>query len=109
MQAQGPGVVPYVHDLDIEVGRGGAGGGGFNVRGNVANVAALVPIAQIGEHTIGDIFITDNDRHGHMWDGDTFIDLGQIFPPGPTGSAGGEGVTGPVGNRGPAGPTGPTG
>ena len=102
----------YVGDLDIDVGRGGRGGG-FTVKGIVTNAAELAPIAAAGELVIGDLYITANDSHGHMWNGTAFVDLGHIFPAGPTGNAGPRGIAGPQGAAstmtGPTGPTGPAG
>ena len=68
---------------------------------------------------IGDMFITQNDGNGHVWNGSSFDNVGRIQgpqgergpagPQGNTGSQGQVGATGPQGNPGPRGDTGSQG
>lgn len=59
---------------------------------------------------IGDMFITQNDGQGHVWDGSKWIAVGQIKgPAGPQGIAGPTGPQGPKGDQGIQGIAGPQG
>lgn len=71
---------------------------------------------------IGDVYITQNSGHGWMWNGTSFIDIGEIKGPkgdkgeqgiagnpGAPGAQGIQGVTGPVGPQGAQGPQGEQG
>lgn len=90
-------------------GPAGADGTGVVIAGSVANAAAL----PAGPHDEGTMYITQDDGHGHVWNGSSFDDVGQIRgptgPQGPTGPVGAPGATGPQGPTGPAGSTGATG
>lgn len=51
--------------------------------------------------TIGDVYITQNTGHGWMWNGTSFIDIGEIKgPKGDKGDKGDIGLTGPSGPQG---------
>lgn len=59
---------------------------------------------------IGDMYISTDNAHGHVWQGNGWLDVGTIQgPAGPTGPAGADGSQGPQGDTGPAGATGATG
>lgn len=74
-------------------GANGSDGTGFNIRGTVANAAALP-----GGATDGDAYKTEDDDHLHVWDGAAWIDLGTIV--GPAGADGAAGVDGDDGVNG---------
>ena len=82
-------------------GIAGQDGAGVTIIGSVANVAALSP-SYTGN--VGDMFITQDNGNGHVWDGTQWNNVGQIQGP-----AGPQGNTGPQGNVGPTGATGPSG
>ncbi|MCB0522470.1 MAG: tail fiber domain-containing protein [Lewinellaceae bacterium] len=85
----------------------GPAGTGVQIVGSVASAAGL-PFPYAG--SIGDMYISQNDGHGHVWNGASWDDVGQIQgPAGPAGPAGATGATGPAGPVGPTGPIGPTG
>ena len=91
-------------------GQQGPAGAGVQIIGSVASAANLPP-AYNG--SVGDMFISQNDGHGHVWNGASWDDVGQIQgpagPQGPQGIAGPAGATGPQGIPGPMGATGATG
>ena len=121
----GAGDFPYALWVDTdadEIGVGPAGpmgpagpqgpqGTGLEVKGVVANAAALP-----GSATAGDGYITADNGHLHVWGGSSWTDAGPVVgpagpsgPAGPAGPAGADGAPGPAGPAGPAGPQGPAG
>lgn len=89
----------------------GIPGAGLDIKGVVANPAALPTTGS----AVGDIYITENNSHAHVYKLDgTWLDLG-IPLRGPQGAAGANGATGPAGaqgipgDRGPQGAQGPAG
>jgi len=86
----------------------GATGAGVTIQGQVATAANLP-----GTGSLGQMWITANDGHGHVWTGSAWQDIGQIRgpvgPTGPQGATGPQGVKGDTGAQGPTGLTGPTG
>jgi hypothetical protein len=93
----------YVIDFGLAVGATGPAGTGLQLLGSVANPAALPATG----NTRGDMYITQDSGHAHVWNGTQWTDVGKIQ--GPTGPAGSPGAPGAVGVAGPTGPTGPTG
>jgi hypothetical protein len=91
-------------------GPAGQDGAGVTIVGSVANAAALNP-SYTG--SIGDMFIAQDNGNGHVWDGDSWVNVGQIQGPagpiGATGATGATGSTGPAGATGDVGPQGPQG
>lgn len=91
-------------------GDAGKDGTGVSIVGTVPNAAALDP-AYAGN--IGDMVITEDTGTGYLWNGSTWIAVGQIKgpkgDPGPQGDVGQQGPAGPQGPQGPAGPQGPQG
>ncbi len=85
-------------------GQQGPAGAGVQIIGSVASAANLNPTYN---GSVGDMFITQNDGHGQVWNGASWDDVGQIQ--GPAGPAGPQGIVGPQGNTGPVGATGPAG
>ena len=86
----------------------GPSGTSVNIVGSVPNAADLPD--DLGPDDAGDGSLTDNDGHLHVWDGDSWTDVGSIQgPPGSTGPAGPIGATGPAGAAGTPGSTGPAG
>ncbi len=98
---QGPQGIPGINGTD---------GAGVTIVGSVDEAGDLNP-AYGGD--VGDMFITSDDGHGHVWNGTDWDDVGQIQgptgPAGPTGPQGPTGATGATGATGPIGPTGPAG
>ena len=92
-------------------GQKGDAGTGLNVKGSVANAAALPTTG----NTAGDAWVTSDDGHMHVWDATSskWTDVGKIQgptgPQGPTGATGPAGAAGAKGDTGPAGPKGDTG
>jgi hypothetical protein len=87
-------------------GAKGNDGTSVNIKGTVANQAALPPSG----NAAGDGYIAQDTGHLWVWDGDSWNDAGPIVgPTGPTGPTGAAGPTGPTGTAGAQGPTGPTG
>ena len=94
----------------------GPAGAGVVIVGSIATAANLNP-AYGG--SVGDMFITQDNGHGHVWNGSSWDDVGQIQgpkgdqgvagPQGPQGPQGPEGPQGPMGEQGPVGPEGPEG
>lgn len=76
-------------------GTDGKDGAGVKIVGSVANAAAL-DAAYAGE--VGDMFISQDDGHGHVWDGAAYADVGQVK--GPKGDQGDEGPKGDIGEQG---------
>lgn len=88
------------------VGPRGPDGKGVSVKGVVASQAALPTTG----NSLNDMWIAADTGHGHVYDGTTFHDVGQIRgPEGLKGDTGPQGIAGPVGPQGPAGPKGDTG
>ena len=88
-------------------GPAGEPGAGTKIVGSVATVNDL-PTNYTGDP--GDVYISQNNGHGHSWDGTTFIDVGPIQgPPGPQGPQGPQGEQGPRGLQGARGDVGPQG
>ena len=76
----------------------GADGTSVNIVGKVPTAADL-PV--LGPADAGSGYITADDGHLHVWDGDSWTDVGTIAgPPGATGPAGATGPTGPTGTPG---------
>jgi len=89
-----------------EQGPPGPPGTGLVVKGSVPDSGDLPTTGNLP----GDAWITDDDDHLWVWDGDSWVDAGSIQgPPGDTGPQGPPGPTGSTGAQGPQGPTGPTG
>ena len=85
----------------------GVAGASVKVVGSVATASGL-PTNYGGD--IGDMFITQDDGHGHVWNGTSFDDIGEIKgPKGDQGSPGIAGPQGPKGDQGIPGPQGPLG
>lgn len=81
-------------------------GTGVVIKGSVPGEGDLPPTG----NTPGDGWITEDDGHLWVWDGDSWVDAGLIQgPPGDTGPAGPPGPQGIQGVPGPTGPTGNTG
>ncbi len=88
-------------------GEQGDAGTGVKIVGSVPNASQL-PTNYPGD--VGDMFITQNDGNGHVWNGSGFDNVGQIQgPPGEVGPQGSTGATGQPGQVGPPGQTGATG
>lgn len=92
----------------------GPPGAGVVVKGTVATAANLPTTG----NSDGDLWITTDTGHGHVWSAasSNWTDIGQIQGPpgppgvqGPTGSQGPAGSTGATGSQGPVGQPGPTG
>ena len=91
----------------------GVAGTGVRIVGSVVNVSSLNPNYQ---GSIGDMMIVSSTGGGHVWNGTSWVSVGQIQgpvgPQGPIGLTGATGSTGPqgaAGSQGPAGPIGPQG
>jgi hypothetical protein len=91
----------------------GPAGAGVQIVGSVPDSGAL-NTNYTG--SIGDMFITQNDGHGHVWNGSNWDDVGQIQGPqgiqgvqGLVGTQGAQGLQGPTGQTGPQGIPGPEG
>ncbi len=86
----------------------GEPGTGINVEGSVASFGDLPNNA-----STGDFYVTTNDGNGYVWDGNMWVNVGQVQgpegPQGPQGPQGDQGVAGPSGPQGEQGPSGPTG
>lgn len=77
----------------------GPAGVGINLKGEVPNHAALLLLP--GPHDPGDAYITRDTGHLWVWNGSTWVDVGDIVGP--------QGVPGPQGPQGPPGAQGPQG
>jgi hypothetical protein len=97
-------------------GATGPQGTSINLKGSVANPAAL----PVGSNLVNDAYVVDSDGDLYVWNGAAWQSVGQIVGPqgdtgpmGPTGATGANstvvGPTGSVGPTGPQGDTGPTG
>lgn len=88
------------------IGPKGADGTSVQIKGSVANHAAL-PVSA----TVGDLYITLDTGHGWVWGlPGQWSDVGPIQgPPGATGATGAQGAQGPAGTAGPTGAQGPAG
>jgi hypothetical protein len=77
------------------------------------NIGGIVPTAEDlpVPGNLGQIWITENDGHGWVWNEVTWIDTGALLmgPAGAPGETGPQGPTGPQGGRGPQGNQGPPG
>jgi hypothetical protein len=82
----------------------GPAGTGVQIVGTVATPAQL-PLTYSG--MTGDMFIAISNGHGFVWNGTSWVDVGQIQ--GPAGPVGPQGPTGPQGPAGPIGVAGPQG
>lgn len=91
-------------------GADGQDGTGVSIVGSVANSSQLNNNYQGNE---GDMFIAQDTGNGWVWDGNQWVNVGQIQgpqgPAGPQGPQGATGATGATGPQGPAGPQGPQG
>ena len=77
-----------------ETGQKGANGFGVQLKGSVATINDL-PDTDL---TVGDLYITEDDYHGYVWDGEGWVDIGEFQgPPGQKGDVGPEGPKGDVG------------
>ena len=89
-------------------GATGPQGAGINFKGQVPNYASLPASPQQN-----DTWETTDTGNFYVWNGSSWIDLGQLRGPigatGATGVRGPQGPTGPSGLQGPIGATGPTG
>lgn len=81
----------------------GKDGTGVSIKGSVASADALPAEG----NQAGDAYITTDDGHMHTWDGEKWVDAGEIK--GPKGDKGDPGETGPAGPTGPAGKDGAAG
>jgi hypothetical protein len=103
--AQGPQGIQGLTGPQGLKGDKGDTGDTVSIKGSVANAAALPAGA-----TLNDMYITQDDGNGHIWDGNAWINVGQIKgPKGDTGAQGVAGPTGPQGIQGIDGPQGPKG
>ena len=76
-------------------------------RGKVDDLTALSAVSGMGN---GDLYVTEDNNHAHMYTGTVWVDLGEITgPQGPIGLTGPTGAMGPVGATGPQGPAGVNG
>ena len=90
-----------------ETGPQGPAGTGVRIIGSVPTAEDL-PLLFDGD--IGDMYITQNNGNGHVWNGNSWDNVGQIRgPQGETGPQGPQGETGPQGPQGETGPQGPQG
>lgn len=89
-------------------------GNGLDIKGTVADASRL-PTTGV---SVGDVYVTEDNRHGHVYRSDgTWYDIGiPIQGPqgvagtvGPAGPAGAQGIPGPRGAQGIQGPTGAVG
>lgn len=94
-------------------GSTGPAGTGVTIIGSVS-IASDLPNPYTGN--IGDMYISQNDGNGHVWNGSMFDNVGRIQGPkgdkgdiGQTGSIGSMGAVGPQGERGERGEQGFTG
>jgi len=91
-------------------GEDGQDGSGVTIVGSVADEGDL-PDPYNGNQ--GDMFITENDGQGYVWDGTNWIAIGQIQgpsgPAGPKGDTGDQGIPGIQGMQGAKGDKGDTG
>lgn len=83
--------------INVGVVRGTKGEDGTSVTivGSVASAAALP--TTLTATNAGDGYITQDDGHLHVWDGDSFTDVGTVK--GPKGDPGVPGDTGPRGSK----------
>ncbi len=76
----------------------GDAGTGVKIVGSLSSEAEL-PASYNG--AVGDVYITQNTGHGWMWNGTSFIDIGEIKgPKGDKGDKGDIGITGTIGPKG---------
>ena len=110
---QGPQGIPGSQGLQGDMGpqgpQGNTGpqgpaGTGVQIVGSVATAASL-PFPYGGN--TGDMYISQDNGHGHVWNGASWDDVGQIQ--GPAGPQGSQGIQGPQGLTGPQGIPGPQG
>src|SRR6056297_2776999 len=84
-------------------GEDGQDGTGVSIVGSVANSGQLDNNYQGND---GDMFIAQDTGNGWVWDGSSWVNVGQIQgpqgPAGPQGQQGPTGATGPQGSQGPA-------
>ena len=103
--AQGPKGDTGAQGPKGDTGAQGAAGTGMNIKGTVANAAALPPTG----NAQGDAYVANDTGHVWVWDSATssWIDAGDIQ--GPQGPVGSQGPQGPAGPQGPQGIKGDTG
>ena len=78
-----------------DVGPVGPGGQGIEIKGTVANHAALPTTG----NQPGDVWVTLDTGHGWSWNGTAWVDIGPLQgPPGAVGPSGSQGVRGSVWN-----------
>lgn len=79
--------------LSTITGPAGEDGKSVSIEGSVVNAAALP--TGLGVEDSGKGWITTNDGHLHVWDGDSFVDVGTVRgPEGPAGADGADGADG---------------
>ncbi|HMS29690.1 MAG TPA: hypothetical protein PKD32_07555 [Saprospiraceae bacterium] len=78
-----------------EKGEKGDAGTGVRIVGSVPNSSNL-PLPYSGQ--IGDMYISQDNGHGHFWNGMAWIDVGEIK--GPKGDSGSQGAKGDRGDKG---------
>lgn len=79
--------------LSTITGPAGEDGKSVSIEGSVANASALPTGLGVGDAGKG--YITTNDGHLHVWDGDSFVDVGTVRgPEGPQGLPGNDGADG---------------
>ena len=82
-------------------GEKGDPGATFPIKGTVTTSADLT---NIENPDVGDAYLAEDNHHIHIFNGVTFIDIGEISgPQGPAGEQGPQGEKGDVGPQGPAG------
>ena len=82
----------------------GEDGKSINVKGSVNTASDLNKLSNV---SVGDGYITTDNGHLHVYNGSTFVDVGEIR--GPKGDKGDQGARGPQGIQGTQGPKGDKG
>ncbi|QMV84726.1 hypothetical protein HW450_10310 [Corynebacterium hindlerae] len=107
-------VAAWLESLKGPAGARGATGpaGPAGKDGTSVTIAGAVPDSRslpsgLSRDDIGRAWITENDGHLHIWNGDRFTDVGTVR--GPAGKDGATGPAGPAGKDGATGPAGPAG
>lgn len=101
--AQGERGLPGPQGVPGPKGEPGQDGTSVTIKGTVATSSSLPS----SENALGDGWLTSDDGHLHVWNGDGFTDVGKIQ--GPTGPVGPQGESGPKGDPGTPGTPGLTG
>ena len=88
-------------------GEKGADGTSVNIVGSVTSSTELANITSVQK---GEGYITTDDGHLHVYNGTSFVDVGEIRgPKGEQGAKGDQGIQGPAGEQGIQGPAGEQG